>query len=166
MLNMHIDRLQAETAHQPAMKPLAYQKALSRHRKAAGFTLIEVMIAVVIIGIVAGIAVPSYSNYMTDARRTDAISFLSEVAGEQVRYFSDNNQYATTMKELGYGAAATFTTPEGHYMVSVNNATALKFLLTATPVTGGKQASDAECANFTISNTGQRKSTGTKTDCW
>ena len=163
---MHINPLQEITAHQPAMKPLAYQKALNGHRKAAGFTLIEVLIVVAIIGVVAGIAVPSYSKYMTDARRTDAISFLSEVAGEQVRYFSDNNQYATTMQELGYGATATFTTPEGYYVVSVDNSTALKFLLTATPVAGGKQVGDAECASFTISNTGQKKSTGTQTDCW
>ena len=163
---MHINPLQPVTVHQTAMKALAYKKAVRRNRIAAGFSLIEIMIAVAIIGILAGIAVPSYSKYMTDARRTDAISFLSEVAGEQVRYFSDNNQYATTMQELGYGATATFTTPEGYYVVSVDNSTALKFLLTATPVAGGKQVGDAECASFTISNTGQKKSTGTQTDCW
>ena len=131
-----------------------------------GFTLIEVMIAVAIIALVAAIAVPSYSSYMIDARRTDAISFLSEVAGEQARFFSNNNQYATSMKELGYGNADTFVSPEGHYVISVSNPTAVKFLLTAAPVTGGKQAGDSECASLTISNTGQKKSTGTNTDCW
>lgn len=158
--------LRKVTTHQLTMQPFAYQQRVGRCRPAAGFTLIEILIVVAIVGIVAAIAVPSYSQYMTDARRTDAISFLSEVAGEQVRYFSSNNQYATSMQELGYGTADTFTTPEGHYVVSVDNSTALKFLLTATPVAGGKQAGDAECANLTISHTGQKKSTGTKADCW
>ena len=163
---MLINPLKIITAHQSAMKPLAYQKVVNRIRVTDGFTLIEVIVVVAIIGIVAGIAVPSYSKYLTDVRRTDAISFLSEVAGEQVRYFSNNNQYATSMQQLGYGTAATFSTPEGYYVVSVDNSTALKFILTAAPVAGGKQANDSECANFTISNTGQKKSTGTKTDCW
>jgi len=148
------------------MKPLVNPQPAARLRNTAGFTLIEVIIVVAIIAIVAVIAVPSYSNYMTDARRTDAISFLSEVAGEQARYFSNNNRYATSMQELGYGGADTYPTPEGHYVVSVSNATAIKFLLTATPAAGGKQAGDQECANLTLSNTGQKKSTGTNADCW
>lgn len=132
-----------------------------------GFTLIEVMIVVAVIGIIAAIAVPSYSRYMTDARRTDAIAFLSEVAGEQQRYFTENNQFADDMEELGYGDAATFTTPEGHYVVSVTNPGGTgRFLLTATPVTGGKQASDSECLAFTVSDTGVKANTGSNTDCW
>lgn len=132
-----------------------------------GFTLIEVLIAVAIISIIAAIAVPSYTGFMIDTRRTDAIGFLSEVAGEQQRYFTENNQYAATMKELGYGDAATFNTPEGHYVVSVSNpGSTARFVLTATPVTGGKQAGDAECLAFTISDTGARQSTGSDTDCW
>ncbi|MGQ7845565.1 type IV pilin protein [Granulosicoccus sp. 3-233] len=133
----------------------------------AGFTLIEVMITVAIIGIIAAIAVPSYSSYMIDARRTDAIAFLSEVAGEQQRYFTENNQYAADMKELGYGGAATYATPEGHYVVSISNPGGVgRYLLTATPATGGKQASDKECLAFTLSDTGARRSTGSNTDCW
>lgn len=144
----------------------SFQHAAEQRAGESGFTLIEVMIVVAIIAIIAGIAVPSYSKYMIDARRTDAISFLSEVAGEQTRYFSNNNQYATSMSELGYGTADTAVSPEGHYVVSVSNSTALKFLLTATPVAGGKQASDVECASLTISHTGQKKSTGTDKACW
>ena len=138
-----------------------------RTPRQVGFTLIEILIAVAIIGIIAAIAVPSYSQYLRDARRTDAITFLSEVAGEQVRYFSDNNQYATDMQELGYGSAATFVTPEGHYQVSVSNPGGTgRFLLTATPVATGRQASDTECKAFTISDTGVRQNTGYNTDCW
>lgn len=135
--------------------------------KSQGFTLIEVLIVVAIIGILAAIAVPSYTQYITDGRRTDAIAFLSEAAGEQIRYFSANNQYAGSMGELGYGTGATFVTPEGHYSVSVDNpGSQARFILTATPVAGGKQAGDVECASFTISDTGVKRNTGTNTDCW
>ncbi len=148
--------------HQPACGNLS-----ARVRRLQGFTMIEVMIVVAIIGILAAIAVPSYSQYMVDSRRTDAITFLSEAAGEQVRYFSSNNQYADSMDELGYGTTATVLTPEGHYSVGVANPGGRgKFVLTATPVVGGKQAGDTECASFTISDTGVKKNTGTNTDCW
>lgn len=132
-----------------------------------GFTLIEVMIVVAIISIIAAIAVPSYSRYMIDARRTDAITFLSEVAGEQQRYFTENNQYAADMQELGYGNAKTYDTPEGHYVVSVSNPGGTgRYLLTATPATGGKQAGDDECLALTLSDTGAKGSTGSNTNCW
>lgn len=149
------------TVASPAASPA--QTCMVRSK---GFTLIEVMIVVAIIGIIAAIAVPSYGKYMTDARRTDAISFLSEAAGEQTRYFSSNNQYATTMQELGYGNAATFVSPEGHYTISVENPGGVgRFVLKATPVAGGKQAGDAECNTFIITDTG-KKTTSTGNKCW
>lgn len=133
--------------------------------RSQGFTLIEVLIAVAIVGILAGIAVPIYTQYIVDARRTDAISFLSEVAGEQVRYFSSNNEYADSMDELGYDADGV--SPEGHYTVTVSNPDGgSSFLLTATPVASGRQANDAECTAFTITHTGAKNSTGSGENCW
>ena len=138
-------------------------------RPARGFTLIELLIAVAIIGILAAIAVPSYSAYVTKTRRTDATIFLVEAAGEQVRFRSENNRYADDMEELGYGAG-TIETEEGLYTVTVvpgsATATATGFELVATPVEGGPQASDAECGSFRITATGARTTSTGSADCW
>lgn len=138
----------------------------NRRRSISGFSLIELMIALVVLAIIVGIAVPGYSSYMVEARRADAIAFLMELAGEQQRYFSEYNQYASTVKDLGYPDDSV-TSPEGHYSVSVSDASSnLRYVLTATPVSDGKQADDSECMAFVISSTGAKSNTGTNSDCW
>ncbi|MFK8079794.1 MAG: type IV pilin protein [Granulosicoccus sp.] len=133
----------------------------------SGFTLIEVLIVVAILGIVAAIAIPSYSRYVINANRTDAISFLSEVAGEQQRYFSQNNAYANAMSDLGYGDQDTSLSPEGYYTVSIQTINNTRYILSATPVVGGRQAKDTKCNVFTLDSTGSRANTGGEdTDCW
>lgn len=135
-----------------------------------GFSLIELLVAVAIVGIAAAIAAPSYSSYLTKTRRGDATIALTEVAGEQTRFFTESNRYAATMGELGYGASDAdnaWVTPEGHYSVTVSGTSARGFVLTAAPVAGGAQADDAECGSFTLSSTGAKNtSTGKGELCW
>ncbi len=59
----------------------------------AGFTLIEVMITVVIVGILAAIALPSYSQYVTRSKLMEAQGKLSDLRAQQERYFMDNRSY-------------------------------------------------------------------------
>ncbi len=66
-----------------------------------GFTLIELMIVVVIIAILAGIAYPSYDEYVKRGNRTEGQALLSEAAATQERYFSQNNTYITTQADIG-----------------------------------------------------------------
>ena len=129
-----------------------------------GFTLIEVMIAVAILGIIAAIAVPSYSSFMTKTRRADAIVMLTDIAGEQQRFFSEQNRYATSMTELGYGADP-LPSKEGWYSISVVTPTQTSYVLTAAPIAGEPQANDTECGDFTL-NSGGVKDSGGGIDCW
>ena len=137
-------------------------------KRTSGFSLIELLIVVAILGIIAAIAVPSYLSYMTDTRRTDATSTLIEVAGEQFRYYSENNTYTDSMSDLGYGTADTALSKEGLYTISLVSASANSFVITATPVAGAAQASDTECTTFTLSSSNQKGSTGSISaqECW
>jgi type IV pilus assembly protein PilE len=133
-------------------------RANNLHR---GFTLIEVMIVVVIIGILAGISYPSYRSYMVQSRRSDAQVALSQAANQQERYFTECNRYAQTLAGArlctATGVAATDvlgisgTSPTGDYTLSVaqGNITGTcsgagqnwncGYTLTATPTLGGRQ---------------------------
>jgi len=137
--------------------------------RSGGFSLVELMIVVVVIALLAAIAIPSYTSYMLDSRRVDGVSFLTEVAGEQVRFFSENNRYAATMAELGYGNDATDNSNEGFYTLSITTSNANQsYVLTATPVAAGPQANDTECAVLTLNSSKQKtvSGTGTPADCW
>jgi type IV pilus assembly protein PilE len=107
---------------------------------ARGFTLIEVMITVAIIGILAAVAVPQYTNYVTRSRLADASTGLATLRAQMERYFQDNRTYdnigtfVTPCKNTTE-AARTF----GNFVIDCTAATSTEFTLRATgsgPVTG------------------------------
>jgi len=73
--------------------------------KLAGFTLIELMIAVAIVGILATIAATSYQRQVIQSHRTDARTALLDLAGREEKLFSTTNQYTAIPSALGYGAS-------------------------------------------------------------
>ncbi len=132
-------------------------------------TLIELMIVVVIVGILASIAVPSYRNYVLRAQRTDAKTALLRVAAAQEKFYLQNNTYASDAQialapPAGLGIAAT--TEHGWYTVAIGTTLGLAqdFTVTATPVAGGPQATDSHCATFAVTSTGAKSATNN--DCW
>ena len=74
-------------------------------KKLRGFTLIELMIVVAIVGILASIAYPSYSSYLRKGRRADAQGYLMDLAQRQQQYFVDNRAFATTIDSAGLNAS-------------------------------------------------------------
>ena len=147
-----------------------------RNRNRHGFTLIELMIAVAIVGILAAIAYPSYQNSVTKSRRAEGKSLLLDAAAREERFFAQYNQYTTTIVApsgcagsvcgLNYSSSNstngyyTLTTP-----AATNPSTAV-FGLTATPQ-GAQATGDPSCATFTLNNLGVKGATGTNTSvCW
>jgi type IV pilus assembly protein PilE len=133
-----------------------------------GFSLIELMIVVAIVGVLAAIALPAYQNSVLAGGRAEAQSLLLEVAANQERFYSDNNSYSTNANPLVAPALAKVTSEGGIYEVAVaacaGGAITNCFVATATPQ--GNQTADS-CTTLTISNTGLKGSTGDTLDtCW
>jgi type IV pilus assembly protein PilE len=131
--------------------------------KGAGFSLIELMVAVSIAGILLAIAIPSYSSYMRRSRRTEARSALVDLAGREERYYNTNgNQYTSTLSNLGYTAASSSSVVgNGYYTVTVASAastatTPSTYSITAAPNTTD-QNKDTACLYFYIDSTGLQK---------
>jgi type IV pilus assembly protein PilE len=138
---------------------------------AAGFTLVELVIVVVIVGILMAIALPGYQESMRKGRRADAKAGLMDAANRQERFVLDRSSYTTDMTELGFGADPMIS-EEGHYSIDVESPDAdcpiaTCYVLTATPVAGGAQADDARCSSFSLSSGGAKTATGTgASECW
>ena len=140
---------------------------LAKYKKvqqgSAGFTLLELMITVAVIGILAAIAYPSYQNYIIRAQRSAAQQLMLNIASREEQFLLDSRQYTGTL------SGGIFTTaPEGwtctaatcgnaRYNVSVaanNAATPPTFVITATAI--GLQVSDGD---LTLNNSGQKTPT-------
>jgi len=148
------------------MGPMSLSKHAGRRAHAAGFTLIELMITVAIIGILAGIGYPSYLKYVARGNRSAAQGFMLEVTSRQERYLLDARQYAVDLATLGMTVPDTVS---GNYNVTITNVTATPpgYVVQAAPV-GNQATNDASCGTLTIDGTGAKGASGPGgvANCW
>ena len=147
-----------------------------------GFTLVELMIVVAIIGIFAAIAYPSYQSQVRKSRRADAQTALAELAQLQENFFAqNNNKYAKYNEDTeadpnkkfinivqlnGFTADETsITSKDGYYSITLSVPTNRSFLLKATALPGTTQEKDVDCQTFSINHQGL-KTSGPENDCW
>ncbi len=142
-----------------------------------GFSLIELMTVVVIVGILASIAYPSYRDSVRKANRSEGKALLVDAANRQERFFSNNNAYTTDMTQLGYAADPAISENQYYNVDAValpaasggTGSIATSFLLSATAQ--GGQADDNQCAIMRIDSLGRKTSVDgggadTSDICW
>jgi len=137
-----------------------------------GFTLIELMVTVAIVGILAGIAYPSYQDSVMKSRRADAKGALLGFANAMERHFTETNSYlgaGTTNGNTGIPTVFSAVSPvdggTAYYNLTINAATAGSYTLNAAPT--GAQTNE-KCGTLSLTQTGARGiSTAIPvTDCW
>ncbi|MBK6787151.1 MAG: prepilin-type N-terminal cleavage/methylation domain-containing protein [Betaproteobacteria bacterium] len=124
--------------------------AQARRETASGFTLVELMIAVVVVALLASIALPSFMDSIRKSRRSEAFAALAQVQQAQERWRSNGSSYAESLTNAANGTPpglgmASATTAKGYYTLSLSGAGASGYTVTATAVAGTSQASDGNC---------------------
>ena len=128
-----------------------------------GFTLIELMIACAIVGILAAIAIPSYTAYVQRSNRTDAVRALTLDAQALERCYSQ----AFTYVGCATVPVGPVLTSQGNYNVTLGNLTATTYTLTALPASP-QQLGDTTCTSFVLIQTGAQSATpaANSQTCW
>ncbi len=132
-------------------------------KRNGGFTLIELMIAVVIMATLAAIAYPSYTDHVKKTRRSEAQADLLELASFMERYYTENNNY--TGAALPFNQSPRTGAARYNITLTTNAGPPSTFQLTATALATGDQSSDG-CGNMTIDQAGVRTHTGSESGCW
>lgn len=145
-------------------------RAPSTHRAAAGFTLIEVMITVAIVAILAGIALPSYRQYILRGQLVDASTALATFRGNMERYFQDNRTYAaigTTILPPCHADIAVAQRTQGSFVVScASDATTFTLTATGSAATAGFAYTVNQLDQRATTAVGASSGFSTSTTCW
>jgi type IV pilus assembly protein PilE len=122
--------------------------------KLRGFTLIELMIVISVIGIIVAFGYPSYQEQVRKARRAEGMGELLEMADRLERRYSDLGTYAGVKADVLYGidtADDKRPTTNGHYKLNIDSADTIQFTISAAPQ--GNQTKD-KCGAFTMTSQG------------
>ncbi len=141
--------------------------------KQNGFSLIELMIVVAIVGLLATFALPAMQNHMSSAKRSDAYASILEVQLEQQKLRSTCRFYGAAIGAANAcGAAAADTvvaglanSKEGFYNLALTNASGNSYTISATAIEN--QANDSDCPTITLAvNNANPDGLKTPAQCW
>lgn len=129
--------------------------------KQSGFTLVELMIAVIVVAILTAVALPAYRSHVTSSRLTEAFSSLAAAQAASEQFWSNNRTY------VGFDSATNFPQTTSNFTYALSNETTSTYTITADGVTG----SPVDGFTFTINQNGDRATTATptgetSTTCW
>lgn len=130
-------------------------------KKNKGFTLLELLIAIAVIGIISSIAYPSYIDNISRANRSEAQRELLRLASLQEQYFIDHREYTADMTKLGI-AVDPYITDSGLYSIDTT-VVGITYTLVAT-AKGSQITNDSSCLTLSVTDTG--KKTAASTHCW
>lgn len=139
----------------------------SKHKATLGFSLIELLITLAIMGLLATMSYPSYQRYITKSHRLDGQSALLELACRMENYHLEHGTYktATIAENKDTDVLSQSLSPQSRYVLSITVATDKTFLLRATPI-----APDKECQSLTLSSSSAKGVTAASMrridQCW
>jgi type IV pilus assembly protein PilE len=124
--------------------------------KNKGFTLIELMIVVVVIGILAAIAIPNYSQFTRKAKRQEAVTALNELQQAQTklrgncRWYAESTAAANDCAATAATSTVAFTTAPTNYTIAITASSASGNAYTAIATAQGVQSADSECQTLVL----------------
>ncbi|MCK5662379.1 MAG: prepilin-type N-terminal cleavage/methylation domain-containing protein [Thiotrichaceae bacterium] len=148
----------------------------NKHLK--GYTLIEIIIVIAILGIIAAIAIPSYQSYVLKSKRSVAKNILLDVASRELSYRTDNKTYGdlsdlyggTDKKYINDKVEISDASANSLYSFEVSNISNTTYTITATYTSDSGQNKDIDCKSFIVTHDGVKtainSSNATESSCW
>ena len=130
-------------------------------KRSSGFTLIELMIVVAIIGILATIAYPSYTEYVTRSKRADGKAALLKVQLAEEKWRANHTTYTTELGNTGLNLGTA--SPDNYYTIAIPSANATTYTVTAAPLS---PHTDSTCGTFAVNQAGAYYTGYANASCW
>jgi type IV pilus assembly protein PilE len=144
-------------------------------RDTRGFTLVELMVVIMIIGLLAALGYPSYGSFVTKSKRQAARNVIYQLADRQEQFFLDNKVYAANLTTMGFAADTIGVDEDGQittsgdadrtYVLDLTNTAATTYTVRAVPQLV-QASNDTDCMTLTLTHTGVRAQSGSGDNCW